>query len=165
MKLHAYVTLAVIPLTGCVTHYQRTIGAVPISPGSADGFEALVPRSSAAPRCETVAGPPGLRDARSVALVYGLPAEQQVTVTLDADGVPTRYLDVRGDLTTPEADVGDRTTIGLYITQGYAVVSNRRASADPVIFEIPLDEALASPELDDPAGMLEEVLATCVEAR
>ena len=166
MRLHAYVAFAVMFLSnGCVATNQRTVGPVPISPGSAQGFVALVPSSSAAPRCEDVSGPPGLHDGRSVALVYGSPAEQQITVTLDAEGMPTKYMDVRGDLSMFDDDVGDRTTIGLYLTEGYAVVSNRAASADPVIFEIPLDEALESPELGDPAGMLQEILTTCVAAR
>jgi hypothetical protein len=165
MKPHIYVPLAVVLFTGCVATGQRTMGPVPISAGSARDFVALVPSSPATPRCEDVAGPPGPRGGRNVALVYGSPAERQVTVTLDAGGTPTRYMDVRGDLSMSADNVGDRTTIGLYLTEGYAVASNRPASGAPVMFEIPLDEALSSAELGDPAGKLEEVLTTCVEAR
>lgn len=163
MRLYGYVALAVMLLGGCVANNQRTVGPVPISQASVQDFVVLVPSSPAAPRCEDVAGPPGLRDGRNVALVYGSPAERQVTVTLDVDGIPARYMDVRGDLSMSGDRVGDRTTIGLYLTEGYAVVSNRPASGDPVILEIPIEEALSSPELGNPAGMLQEVLTTCVE--
>lgn len=164
MRLQACTAVALLFFNGCLVRNQRTIGPVPISPGSAPDFVALVPGSLAAPRCRDVAGAPGPRDGRTIALVYGSPAEQQVTVTLDAEGVPTKYMDVRGDLSASVERVGARTTIGLYLTEGYAVVSNRPASADPVIFEIALDEALGSPELGNPAEMLQEVLATCAEA-
>lgn len=146
---------------GCVTQsYQRPDAPIPLARGSIESFAPLVPSSTGTPRCESAARAPVQPGGRAVALVYPSPSAQQVTVTLDRDGVPTKYLDVRGDLSEAAPD-GDRTTIGLYLTEGYAVLSNRPESGDPAVLEVPLEEALSSDRLGNPDAKLREVLTVC----
>lgn len=166
MRLHLPVALGALLLGGCsVATYHRPVGPVPISEGSIDAFSPLVPGSKASSRCEAIGASPAEADARSVALVYAQPAEQQVTVMLDADGAPMRYTDVRGDLSMSGREFGDRTTIGLYLAEGYAVLSNRPSGREPTVVEVPLAEAISSEELGNPGAMLEHVLATCGQDR
>ena len=85
----------------------------------------------------------------------------EVTVTVDEDGVTVKYLDVRGDLSIADDQVGDRTTIGLYLTEGYAILSNRPDAGEPNIVEVPLGQALSSDRLGNPSEKLQQVLAAC----
>lgn len=165
VRYYLLVAMSSLFLGGCTTApYQRPNGPVGISQGSVDAFSALVPTSTTIPRCEEPADSPVGPGGRAVALVYPGPAEQQVTVILDQDGAPTRYIDVRGDLSISDERAGDRTTIGLYLEQGYAVASNRSGSEDPVIVQFPLDEALSSERLGNPGAMLQHILAVCGRA-
>ena len=82
-------------------------------------------------------------------------------MTVDRAGVPTRYLDVRGDLVESDSQVADRTTIALYLDRGYAVLSNREGAAQPDVLEVPLADVLTSPRLGNPDSAIQHVLATC----
>ena len=162
MRLHLLIAASGVLVSGCAsTPYFRPTGPVAVTPGSVDAFAALVPSSAGVPHCEEPTGAHLQRGERAVAWVYPPPTEQQVTVVLDATGVPTRYIDVRGDLSTPDQSVADRTTIGLYLDQDYAVLSNRPSSGSPVILEVPLSQALSSERLGNPSATMERVLTAC----
>lgn len=165
VKTYVVAIVSSLTLSGCVsmTHGPPD-GPVALSYGSIDSFSALVPTSDGAPRCEDPTHAPVPAGGRAVALEYADPPAQQVTVTLNENGIPTKYLDVRGDLSTGDDRAGDRTTIGLYFTEGYAVLSNRPAGGAPVVLEVPLAEALSSDRLGDPDGRLQDVLAACAGA-
>ncbi len=155
---------ASLALAACTTSpAPATSGPVPLSYGDAATFEPLVAMSSAGASCVQPAEAHLPSGARSVAMRYAGPPERQVTVTLDAEGTPIRYLDVRGDLTEADGDARDRTTIGLFLEQGYAVLSNRRAADTPSMLEVPLDDLVASPRLGNPEAVMAQVLDRCVE--
>lgn len=152
-------------LAACsVAPATQSSGPVPLVRGSGSSFTPLVTASSSAPRCVLPAESAQDAGSRSVAVLYQQPPKRQVTVTIDGAGVPTRYIDVRGDLSEADGDVGDRTTIGLYLDQGYAVLSNREAGGSPSILEVPLDDVLTSPRFGNPSLVLEDVLAACSES-
>ena len=162
MRLYFLVTVSGLFLSGCTSVvYQRLSDGVPVSRGSAATFFPLVPNSSGASHCKEPTAAPLGPGGRAVALVYPGPPERQVTVTLDQDGVPTKYVDVRGDLSVSDDRAGDRTTIGLYLDQGYAVLSNHPKSGEAVVVEVPLDEVLTSDALGDPSDMMQHVLTVC----
>ena len=149
-------------LGGCTAAPARiTDGPVPLARGSADDFAAVVPPSSSAGYCEvrrTDSEGPG---DRVITLVRDEPTRQRISVIVDADGLPLRYMDVRGDLSTSADSRADRTTIGLYVTEGYAVAGNRPAGKELEVLEIPLAEAVASENLGNPGEVLEHVLSRC----
>jgi hypothetical protein len=124
-------------------------------------FTPLVAASSGPARCERLGSSGGGPGTRAVSLLYDDPAKQRVTVILDAQGEPIRYTDVRGDLSESDDDVGDRTTIGLYLPQQEAYVSNRAEHSEPVVFQIPFSEALSAESLGNPDVTLERVIASC----
>ena len=74
---------------------------------------------------------------------------------------PPHDIDVRGDLTQASSPALDRTTIGLYLEQGYAVLSNRQGAREPTILEVPLEEVLTSSSLGNPTAAMLEVLEAC----
>jgi hypothetical protein len=113
---------------------------------------------------EPVAPPLG-PGGHAVALVFPRPTEQQVTVIFDGAGTPTRYVDVRGDLSSSDERVADRTTIVLYLDRDYAVLSNFPKSGEPAAFEVPLVDALSSERLGNPTAMLQRVLNACQAGR
>lgn len=96
-----------------------------------------------------------------MALIFPPPLDRQVTVTVDDEGVPFRYVDVRGDLSTKVERSGDRTTIGLYLDEGYAVLSNRVGAGTPEMLEVPLEEVFTSPRLGNPRETMRRVLDSC----
>jgi len=162
LKTCLAVLVSGITLAGCTsTSYQRPNGPVGLSYGSIESFSALVPSSDGAPRCVDPTEAPVERGGRAVAQVREGSRDQQVTVTLDQDGTPTKYLDVRGDLSVADDHVGDRTTIALFLTEGYAVLSNRPAHGEPIILQVPLAEASSSDRLGNPDDRLRDVLAAC----
>ena len=129
---------------------------MPLVRGSVEAFTPLVHSPDTSPHCEE--RPAARSGQRAVALLFpGMP-ERQVTVTLDQSDAPIRYVDVRGALS---ADVGDRTTIGLYLDADYAVLSNRAGDEDPVIVEVPLEDALSAAKLGNPSAVLDRVVSTC----
>jgi hypothetical protein len=149
-------------LGACVTNSAlRPDAPVPLTRGSADSFSPLVAAPTSTPRCED-RDPPALAEGeRAVALIYPPPLKRQITVTVDGEGVPFRYVDVRGDMTTEVDRAGDRTTIGLYLDEGYAVLSNREGTGTPEMLEVPLAEVLTSPRLGNPRETMLEVLDRC----
>ncbi len=162
MRLLSAVALGAVLLGACsTTRYQRVSGPVPIAQGTAAEFSAVVPPSTGSAHCEVRGSDLGGPGGRVIALVHDEPAEQRITVIVDAEGVPTRYTDVRGDLATSDSQVGDRTTIGLYLAEGYAIVANRSSGRELQVFEIPLEEATGSQNLGKPGEMLEHVLTRC----
>lgn len=162
MKLPRIAVFMGLLLAACsVTPSHPASGPVPVAHGTASSFTPLVAASSAAPSCVQPARAPLNAGARAVALFYPGPGERQVTVTVDSTGVPTKYLDVRGDLSESDHEVMDRTTIGLYVEQGYAVLSNREKAGSPDMLEVPLDDVLRSSELGNPAEEMRHVLAIC----
>jgi hypothetical protein len=149
-------------LAACsVTPVLDPAGPVPLVRGDAASFTPLVAESSVAPSCQQPSDAPLDPGSRALALVYPDPAARQVTVTVDRAGVPTRYLDVRGDLVESDSQVADRTTIALYLDRGYAVLSNREGAAQPDVLEVPLADVLTSPRLGNPDSAIQHVLATC----
>ena len=152
---------AVALLAACaVGPYVNPIGPVPIARSSLDAFAPLVPTSSAAGHCERGDRPDG-EDGHVVSMAYAPPDERRVTVMLDAEGVPIRYTDVRGDLGSTDNEIGERTTIGLYLVEEVAYASNRPSLGEPVVLEIPYAEALSSERLGNPKATMEQVLTTC----
>lgn len=147
-----------------VTSSPNPSGPVPLARGAASSFTPLVTASSAVPSCVQPSDAPLDPGSRAVAFLYPGPADRQVTVTVDSTGVPTRYVDVRGDLSESDHPVADRTTIGLYLEQGYAVLSNREGAGPPDMLEVPLDDVLSSPRLGNPNEVMQDVLATCAGA-
>lgn len=144
-----------------VTPAYDASGPVPLLRGPISAFTPLVGVAATAPRCHQPAGAPFDAGSRAVALVYPPPAARQVTVTLDESDVPTRYVDVRGDLSESDETTSDRTTIALYLDREYAVLSNRAGAERPEVLEVPLDEALSASTLGNPTGMIREVLDSC----
>src|SRR6185503_11441126 len=98
---------------------SRPAAFVPITRASIEAFSALVPASNASPTCGQPSEAARAIGHSGVSLIYDDPT-RQVTVLLDATGNPTAYFDVRGDLSASNQRGGDRTTIGLYLTEGYA---------------------------------------------
>lgn len=153
---------ATFVLGGCsVQPVPDPSGPVPLVRGSAASFQPLLRESTESPSCVDPVDAPLPAGGRAVALLYPESPRRQVTVTVDRSGVPIKYLDVRGDLSEADDDMGDRTTIGLYLTEGYAVLSNREGERRPEILEVPLDEVLTSVELGDPTQEMEHVLNRC----
>lgn len=138
--------------------------SVPLARGSGESFTPLVEASPADPRCVEPVNAPLGEGAHAVALLYPDAPERQVTVTLDRTGVPTKYLDVRGDLSESDDRVQDRTTIGLFLDRGYAVLSNREGQGPPDMLEVPLDDVFTSPRLGNPSEVMQRVVATCAGA-
>src|SRR5688572_7023037 len=102
-------TLSVLCLSGCTTtSTYRPNALAPLTRGSIDTFVALVSSSSGQPRCKKPVDAPLGPGANAVAWVFPRPLEQQITVVLDAAGTPTRYVDVRGDLSPSDDSVADR---------------------------------------------------------
>ena len=162
MRVCILVTMSGLCVSGCtVTPAYRPNGPVPLTRGSIDTFVALVPGSVGQPRCVIPADAPLGPGAQAVALVYPRPTKQQVTVIVDSAGTPTRYLDVRGDLSAPDESVSDRTTIILFLDRQYAVLSNRPKSGELTALEVPLVDALSSERLGNPMAMLQRVLKAC----
>lgn len=162
MTLPKIAMLGGVFLAACsVTPTLDPAGPVPLVRGDAASFTPLVAVSSEAPSCIQPSDAPLDAGSRAMALVYPDHVARQVTVTVDRAGVPTRYLDVRGDLVESDDHVADRTTIALYLDRGYAVLSNREGTAQPEIVEVPLDDALASPRLGNPDSVIQQVVATC----
>lgn len=161
MRKFVIVCAVLLPL-GCTTSApQRTTGPVPLARGDAASFSPMVSPTSTGPRCIEASDEDVAAGRRALAVRYAGPPARQVTVTLDADGVPTRYMDVRGDLEGSGDDAGDRTTIGLYLEQGYAVLSNRSRGSDPTMLEVPVEEVLTSASLGDPSAVIDGVLESC----
>jgi len=157
------VTLLIsVLLAGCsVTSPGRGAGPVPLEYGSASSFTPLVDATYASSACVEPAGAPLEPGAKALALYFPGPPQRQVTVTLNAVGEPTRYLDVRGDLAQSPTRALDRTTIGLYLEQGYAVLSNREGTDAPTMLEVPIEEVLTSASLGNPTAIMREVLEAC----
>lgn len=157
--------LSMLPLaTACATvPAVRENGPVPVVRGTVDSFAPLVAPSAGAPSCETPMGPSLEAGERAVALVYDDDPGRQVTVTLGENGEPIRYMDVRGALSPEDLGRGDRTTIGLFLDGGYAVLSNRPDGGAPTVVEVPLSEALDSERLGTPSEAMERVLSMCAE--
>lgn len=154
--------LVSVLLVGCsAMHPGQRSGPVPLAYGSASSLTPLVAATPTPSSCLEPSDAPIDSGMRAVALHYPGPPERQVTVTLDAVGEPIRYVDVRGDLANADSEVLDRTTIGLYLQQGYAVLSNRDGAGEPSMLEVPLDEVLASPRLGNPEATMDEVLSAC----
>jgi len=155
-----------VALTACgvslygTTPYRPVPGPTPISRGTASDFTAVVPPADGAVRCEARDAASTIASGRMVTLVREGPPVQRITVTIDPEGEPVRYVDDRGDLSSGRDRGGDRTTIALYLTEGYAVAANRSGS-DVSVVEIPLEEAVDSPNLGRPSDQLERVLARC----
>ena len=162
MRLVFAVALGAVLVGACTTTpYRRVSGSVPISQGTAAEFSAVVPPSTGSAHCEVRESDSGGSGERVIALVHDEPAHQRITVIVDAEGVPIRYTDVRGDPSTSDDQVGDRTTIGLYLAEGYAIAGNRSSGQELEVFEIPLEEASVSQNLGNPGEMLERVLTRC----
>lgn len=162
MRVCLLAAVAGLLVSGCTTAaYRPTNGFVGLTRGSVETFTALVPSSTGPGTCETPANAPIEPEGRVVAMVYGEPIQQQVTVHFDGAGVPTALIDVRGDLSDPEHSTGDRTTIGLYLNEDYAVLSNRPRAGQPTMLEVPLDQAYSSDRLGNPSAVLQRVLAAC----
>lgn len=166
MRVNAFprlLTLACLTAAGAcaVSSTTPVSGPVPVVSGDAASFVPLVVPSVAGGRCVPTSDASVPAGARAVAMRYPGPPERQVTVTVSDDGTPIRYIDVRGDLSESDGDVGDRTTIGLYLEQGYAVLSNRVASDAPDMLEVPVEDVVTSPRLGNPEGLMTEVLARC----
>ena len=162
MKTPQLAFLMGVLLAGCsVTSPRPSAGPVPLEYGSASSFTPLVGVTSAPSSCVEPADAPLDPGAQALALHYPGPPERQVTVTLNPAGEPTRYIDVRGDLTQARSPALDRTTIGLYLEQGYAVLSNRQGAREPTILEVPLEEVLTSSSLGNPTAAMLEVLEAC----
>ena len=155
-----------VALTGCghtpepMFRTTRT-GPVSMAQGSAESFVPLVAASAAVPRCEDLRHPPPELGARALSFIYGDPAERRVTVILDAEGEPTGYSDLRGDLVSSDDREGDLTSVTLNLVRRQAFASNRPASGEPLAIRMPFDEALSAASLDHPQELLERVLATC----
>lgn len=159
---HSKIILGGVLLAACsVNPVLDPAGPVPLVRSDDASFMPLVAESSAAPSCTLPADAPLDEGSRAVALVYPDPAARQVTVTVDRAGVPTKYLDVRGDLVESDDQVTDRTTIALFLDRGYAVLSNREGAAQPDIVEVPLEDVLGSSRLGNPESAIQHVLATC----
>ena len=138
MRMPALTLLMSVHLAGCsVTSIRTSAGPVPLEYGSASSFIPLVAATSAPSSCVAPEDAPLEPGAEALALYYPGPPQRQVTVTLNSAGEPTRYVDVRGDLAQPGSSAHDRTTIGLYLEQGYAVLSNRQATEVPTMLEVP----------------------------
>ena len=156
------IALGAALLGGCRT---ETIPAadtpVPIAHGTAAEFSPLLSAPSGTGRCEVAEADPAVPGARAIAWVRGSRTEQRVTVQVDSQGRPFRFMDVRTQpsLTYPEA--ANRTTIGLYLTEGYAVLGNRPAGQEARIFEVPLEEASMAENLGKPIEMLQFVMNQC----
>jgi hypothetical protein len=162
MKLLSTVALVAVPLGGCsTTPYQRVKEPIPISQTTAAEFSAVVPPSTGLAHCEVRESDSANPGGRVITLIHDEPAERRITVSLDAEGTPTKYMDVRGDLSTSDYRGGDRTTIGLYLAQGDAIAGNRSSGQELEVFEIPLEEATGSQNLGNPGEMLERVLTRC----
>jgi len=162
MRTPRLTLLSGLLLGGCsVTSPQPSAGPVPLEYGSASSFTPLVNATSAPSSCAEPADAPIQPGARALALHYPGPPERQVTVTLNPAGEPTRYVDVRGDLAHPRSSALDRTTIGLYLEQGYAVLSNRQGTQEPTMLEVPLEEVLTSSSLGNPTATMLQVLEAC----
>jgi hypothetical protein len=150
---------------GCTsTTTPRPNGPVPVAHGSVSAFTALVPSSAGVADC---VGPGASRidaDATAVGMVYDRPVPRQITVLLDGAGVPTGYIDVRGDLSVSDESVGDLTTIALYLNSDYAVLSNRPRAGEPSVLEVPLSEAYSSERLGNPGAVIQRVLEACGSA-
>jgi hypothetical protein len=164
VKLPSIAFVGVLLAACSVTASPDLSGPVPLAHGAAASFTPLVEASSGAPSCVHPADAPLDPGSRAIAMLYRQPTTRQVTVTLDGTGTPVRYLDVRGDLSESDDRSADRTTIGLYLEQGYAVLSNREGAGPPDMLEVPLDEVLTSPRLGDPSREMQHVMATCAGA-
>lgn len=166
MRRCMLLTISGLCLSGCTatsTYHPNRL--VPLARGSVDTFVPLVSSSVGQPRCKTPADAPLGPGGHAVALVFPRPMEQQVTVTFDGAGTPTRYVDVRGDLSTSDESVADRTTIVLFLDRDYALLSNSPKSGEPVAFEVPLVDALSSQRLGNPTAMLQRVVNACKAGR
>ena len=162
MRLFSVVGFGALLLGGCsTTPYQRLTGPVPIAQGRAAEFAAVVPQSTSPTRCEVRESDQGAPGGRAITLVHDEPAPERITVLVDSEGVPVRYIDVRGGVPISGDEVGDRTTIGLYLAEGYAIAGNHSSGQEAEVFEIPLDEATESQNLGSPGEMLEQVLTLC----
>lgn len=144
-----------------VTPTYDASGPVPLVRGPMSAFTPLVDVPATVPRCSQPDSAPLDAGSRAVALVYPPPAARQVTVTVDESGMPTRYIDVRGDLSESDEVTSDRTTIALYLDREYAVLSNRAGAERPEVLEVPLEEAISASILGNPTGMIREVLDSC----
>lgn len=152
-----------LTVAACATTPVRPLSRpVPLATGSVDAFVPLVEASDQSPRCEARDHDLLAPGQRAVALVYGGGPPRRVTVTVDEDLQPVRYVDDRGDLSA-RGRSGDRTTIGLYLDADYAVLSNRPRRAPAVIVEVPLSDAIESRKLGDPRAVIRRVMSECAE--
>jgi hypothetical protein len=165
VKLLGIAVATVVLLAGCaVANSRPASGPVPLAYGTASSFTPLVAAPSSTPSCVRASDAPLDPGSRAVALLYPPAPERQVTVTVNSAGEPIKYLDVRGDLSESDDEMADRTTIGLYLEQGYAVLSNREGPGPPDMLEVPLDDVLTSSRFGNPSEVMEQVLATCAGA-
>jgi hypothetical protein len=136
---------------------------VRVTGAPASAFTPLVPASTATPRCEEFENAPGPAGTRIVSLVFGDPAEQRITVTLNADGVPVSYSDLRGDLIITDGREGDFTSIAVNLTRRQVVAGNRPDGEEGRTLFLPFDEAMSSPNLGMPREQIDRVLGSCLE--
>ena len=142
--------------------YRTTVqGPMPVRRAPAAAFVPLVPVSQASSRCEVLGNPPPQLGHTVLSLVYGTPAERRINVSLDADGKPLRYSDVRGDLIINDGHDGDMTSISINLAQRQVVAMNRRAGEAQEAIMIPFDEAADAPNLDRPMETLHRVMVAC----
>lgn len=164
VKFITAVVLGAGLLAGCSTSpYSGPNERAPLLQGTAAEFSALIQPATGPAHCETRVSEAGEAGARVHSLVHEGRVGRLIAVTVDDQGSPIRYMDVRGN--TSDAFSGDRTTIGLYLPEGYAVAGNRPSGQRLEAVEIPLDEALESPNLGNPGGMMEQVLSRCSVTR
>ncbi len=134
------------------------------SVGSPAEFVAIVPVSEAPGRCESHPDAPLPVGTSSATMAFGEPVVQRVTITLDVEGEPINYSDIRGDLISSDDYDGDQTRIFLNLRLGHAFATNRPEDDDEQTLRMTLDEAYEAESLGNPRGILERVLEECSEA-
>lgn len=145
--------------------FRSRVERVPASRAPAGRFRPLVAPSTLAPHCEDLRRATTGMGVRVVSFVYGEPAERRVTVTLDVQGRPTSYSDLRGDLIASDAQQGDFTAISINLLRGQALAQNRSAGGESEAIVMGMEEAMAAPNLDRPGELIQRVLSTCVTER
>lgn len=152
----------VVALTGCASA-PVPAGLDPImTDGAADEFVALVSATDSRATCR-VSVIPNTPWAAQYEVSIGEPVDRMLVLTVDDDGAPLRYADVRGDVFWGGGPAEPLTTISLDFERGRGYAFNAEG-LDALGLRFDPETALRAESLDSPADRIAFVESTCAQA-
>lgn len=185
--MYRLITLTALALTTACYHSARPANESPMKRGTLLAGQQI---SSAAVRvgdvrefqpeieaidgralCRSTVTPSGSSAGQKLMFVSFNPGStraRNVSVTLNRDGVPIRYSDLRGDLrgpmhpsVTPDNPIGMRTSIAIDLRDTTAMLSNERQGRGYQLLRVKGPDILTAPNLGVPGDMIARIVREC----